>query len=185
MRFIQGFCIELLLIWYLLYACLQHGIVQGGYALMRCFLRNGLNASGFWNMTSRLNVFQKFPQGRRRYQICVLLGFLALYYLLSFLRVFDFGNEQGYSKTRDLDGEKLLEQLPALQQLLHRLIGCKVLLWCHFPSRALCFVNPVLFSIKLEKLFLTYELTLLFRLFQPEGAAKHNHIIQYALSLVH
>jgi hypothetical protein len=54
------------------------------------------------------------------------------------------GQEKGYSKTRDLDGEKLLEQLPALQQLLHRLIGCK-----------------------------------------PEGAAKHNHIIQYALSLVH
>ncbi|VYS46118.1 unnamed protein product [Arabidopsis thaliana] len=53
------------------------------------------------------------------------------------------GQEKGYSKTRDLDGEKLLEQLPALQQLLHRLIGCK-----------------------------------------PEGAAKHNHIIQYALSLV-
>jgi hypothetical protein len=38
------------------------------------------------------------------------------------------GQEKGYSKTRDLDGEKLLEQLPALQQLLHRLIGCKVLL---------------------------------------------------------
>lgn len=40
------------------------------------------------------------------------------------LRVAD---SQGYSKTRDLDGEELLEQLPALQKLLYRLIGCRVL----------------------------------------------------------
>ncbi|KAK7368538.1 hypothetical protein VNO80_10565 [Phaseolus coccineus] len=35
------------------------------------------------------------------------------------------GQEKGYSKTRDLDSEELLEQLPALQQLLHRLVGCR------------------------------------------------------------
>ncbi|XP_054810400.1 putative clathrin assembly protein At2g01600 isoform X2 [Prosopis cineraria] len=35
------------------------------------------------------------------------------------------GQEKGYSRTRDLDSEELLEQLPALQQLLYRLIGCK------------------------------------------------------------
>ena len=40
------------------------------------------------------------------------------------LRVVDW---QGYSRTRDLDGEELLVQLPALQQLLYRLIGCRVL----------------------------------------------------------
>lgn len=33
---------------------------------------------------------------------------------------------QGYSRTRDLSSEELLEQLPALQQLLYRLIGCQV-----------------------------------------------------------
>lgn len=38
-----------------------------------------------------------------------------------------FFNWQGYSRTRELDSEELLEQLPALQQLLYRLIGCKVI----------------------------------------------------------
>lgn len=33
---------------------------------------------------------------------------------------------QGHSKTRDLDTVDLLEHLPALQQLLYRLIGCQV-----------------------------------------------------------
>ncbi|KAK9091564.1 hypothetical protein Sjap_024741 [Stephania japonica] len=35
------------------------------------------------------------------------------------------GQEKGYSRTRDLESEELLEQLPALQQLLYRLIGCR------------------------------------------------------------
>ncbi|XP_058079811.1 putative clathrin assembly protein At2g01600 isoform X2 [Magnolia sinica] len=35
------------------------------------------------------------------------------------------GHEKGHSRTRDLDSEELLEQLPALQQLLYRLIGCR------------------------------------------------------------
>ncbi|KAE9584406.1 putative ANTH domain-containing protein [Lupinus albus] len=35
------------------------------------------------------------------------------------------GQEKGYSKTRDLNSEKLMEQLPALQQLLYRLVGCR------------------------------------------------------------
>ncbi|XP_074295986.1 putative clathrin assembly protein At2g01600 [Silene latifolia] len=35
------------------------------------------------------------------------------------------GQEKGYSRTRDLDSEDLLEHLPALQQLLYRLIGCR------------------------------------------------------------
>ncbi|KAL0408980.1 UNVERIFIED_CONTAM: putative clathrin assembly protein [Sesamum radiatum] len=35
------------------------------------------------------------------------------------------GQDKGYSRTRDLDSEELLDQLPALQQLLYRLIGCR------------------------------------------------------------
>ncbi|KAK8647538.1 hypothetical protein V6N13_121272 [Hibiscus sabdariffa] len=35
------------------------------------------------------------------------------------------GQDKVYSRTRELDSEELLEQLPALQQLLYRLIGCR------------------------------------------------------------
>ncbi|KAH9305313.1 hypothetical protein KI387_009717, partial [Taxus chinensis] len=35
------------------------------------------------------------------------------------------GQENGHSRTRDLDTESLLEHLPALQQLLYRLVGCQ------------------------------------------------------------
>ncbi|XP_020229773.1 uncharacterized protein LOC109810670 [Cajanus cajan] len=35
------------------------------------------------------------------------------------------GQDKGYSRTRDLNSEELLEQLPALQQLLYRLVGCR------------------------------------------------------------
>ncbi|CAN1796440.1 Putative clathrin assembly protein At2g01600 [Linum perenne] len=35
------------------------------------------------------------------------------------------GEDKGHSRTRELDSEELLEQLPALQQLLYRLIGCR------------------------------------------------------------
>ncbi|XVE85434.1 hypothetical protein DITRI_Ditri17bG0090900 [Diplodiscus trichospermus] len=35
------------------------------------------------------------------------------------------GEDKGYSRTRELESEELLEQLPALQQLLYRLIGCR------------------------------------------------------------
>lgn len=35
------------------------------------------------------------------------------------------GQEKGHSRTRDLDTEDLLEHLPALQQLLYRLVGCQ------------------------------------------------------------
>lgn len=45
---------------------------------------------------------------------------------------FIFSFKQGYSKTRDLDSEELLEHLPALQQLLHRLVGCRVKLCIYY-----------------------------------------------------
>lgn len=35
------------------------------------------------------------------------------------------GPEKGHSRTRELESQDLLEQLPALQQLLYRLVGCR------------------------------------------------------------
>ncbi|XP_038999261.1 putative clathrin assembly protein At2g01600 isoform X2 [Hibiscus syriacus] len=35
------------------------------------------------------------------------------------------GQDKGYSRTRELDNEELLTQLPVLQQLLYRLFGCR------------------------------------------------------------
>ncbi|KAK3134921.1 hypothetical protein QOZ80_5BG0412470 [Eleusine coracana subsp. coracana] len=35
------------------------------------------------------------------------------------------GPEKGHSRTRELDSQDLLDQLPALQQLLYRLVGCR------------------------------------------------------------
>lgn len=44
-------------------------------------------------------------------------------FLLSYCHLL---NLQGQSRTRTLDQDDLLEQLPALQQLLFRLVGCQV-----------------------------------------------------------
>ncbi|KAK6242333.1 hypothetical protein SCA6_007722 [Theobroma cacao] len=46
------------------------------------------------------------------------------------------GQDKGYSRTRELDSEELLEQLPALQQLLYRLIGCRTSLLSLQPEGA-------------------------------------------------
>ena len=53
--------------------------------------------------------------------------------------IYVYLHKQGYSRTRELDSEELLEQLPALQQLLYRLIGCRVSIFNLFnrPSKIL------------------------------------------------
>ncbi len=51
-----------------------------------------------------------------------LCGFFA-----QCITIWRFLLPKGHSRTRELDTVELLEQLPALQQLLHRLLGCQVL----------------------------------------------------------
>lgn len=98
---------------------------------------------------------------------------------------------QGYSRTRDLDSDELLEQLPGLQQLLYRLIGCRVFsepLWLSFFDykhfvlkfdRLLHIMNLSFYESLLVNYFLLSFIDL-----QPEGAAMSNYVIQYALALV-
>lgn len=76
---------------------------------------------------------------------------------------------QKYSQK--LDTQELLGQLPPLQNLLFRLLDCKVTFMQLYPS------TPVILMTNNE----TYSLRLLL---QPEGAAAYNRLIQYALSVV-
>ena len=73
----------------------------------------------------------------------------VLFYLLWFhglLQIFDIFNGQDYSRTRELDSEELLDQLPALQQLLYRLIGCRVFfLYVNLVEFGFCFLNMLRF----------------------------------------
>lgn len=65
-----------------------------------------------WDYSAWVRAYAMFLEER-------LECFLVLRYDVESERI------QGHSRTRDLDTEDLLEQLPALQQLLYRLVGCK------------------------------------------------------------
>ena len=88
-------------------------------------------------MTLKLSISQDLPRGRIRYHSfenicsielhrCLVLPFVVH----GLLKIFVLSNGQDYSRTSEFDSEELLEQLPALQQLLYRLIGCRVFVIC-------------------------------------------------------
>ena len=95
-------------------------------------------------------------------------------------------------RTKDLDTPELLEQLPALQQLLFRVLGCQVvsnsyLVWAVLNHEVWCFLRQTLDSVTyccLHRAYHNKNLNLIFCTTQPQGAAVHNFVIQLALSMV-
>jgi len=59
--------------------------------------------------------------------VFIISEMCAFIFVNYFCEVFLPCSKQGYSRTRDLYSEELLEQLPALQQLLYCLVGCRVI----------------------------------------------------------
>jgi hypothetical protein len=79
-------------------------------------------------MMWKLNVCPSKVKALKRF-VHVILGLpvCVIVYQVLINSSTDFIVQQGHSRTRELESQDLLDQLPALQQLLYRLVGCRVI----------------------------------------------------------
>ncbi|KAK8491187.1 hypothetical protein V6N11_037950 [Hibiscus sabdariffa] len=94
---------------------------------------------------------------------------------LECFRILKYDIEMTGPRTKDLDPAEVLEHLPALQQLLFRVLGCQVSMQFLLFASEMVFgnVSSISFCGNINRIYV-----------QPIGAAAHNLVIQLALSLV-